>query len=191
MKPPPYTPSIKRHSFAPQNRAAFKDVIDSFSLPRLWLKLAWRDISVQFERSFLGPFWMTLQAAAWIGAIVFVFAGIMGPGRDYSVYVAIGIVLYNFMTVIITDSSDLFIRNRIIIHSHPNPYFVYVMRQVMFGLFQLILQSLTVIVVFVFLQYPLSSTSLLAIPGLILGIFMIKIRWFKALNYLWLMILRA
>ena len=151
---------------------ALTDISNSFINPRLWINLAWRDINVQFERSAFGPLWMTLQAAAWIGAIVLVFGGIMGPHREYSLYVAIGIVLYNFITVIVTDSSDIFVRNRIIIHSHPNPYFSYILRQVMYGVLQLCFQSLIVVFVFVFVQYPIASTALWAIPGLVLGVIM-------------------
>ena len=155
-----------------QYRLAVRDIMSSLSQPRLWANLAWRDIVVQFERSLLGPFWMTLQAAAWIGAIVFVFGGIMGPHKEYAVYVAIGIVLYNYITVIITDSSDVFIRNRIIIHSHPNPYFAYVLRQVNFANIQLVFQSLIVVVVFAFVGFPISMMALLAILGMVLCVIM-------------------
>ena len=147
-----------------------RDIWDTLSQPRLWVKLAWRDVKLQFERSRIGVFWMTLQAAAWVGAITFVFGGIMGPVEVYTVYVAIGIVLYNFITVIITDSSDVFIQNRLVIHSHPNPYFSYILKHVTYAVIQLALQSLVVIAVFLIMNYPLSSKAFLAIPGIALGV---------------------
>jgi ABC-type polysaccharide/polyol phosphate export permease len=154
------------------SQLAWQDVRASLANPRLWLYLAWHDIRVQFERSLLGPLWMSLQAAAWIVAIIFVFGGIMGPYREYAVYVAIGIVLYNFITTVVTDSSDIFIRNRIVIHSYANPYSSYVMKQVTFALIQLVLQSVVVLIVFIGAQYSVGPIALLAIPGMLLGIFM-------------------
>lgn len=151
---------------------AWADIRDAISKPRLWLYLAWHDTRVQFERSLLGPLWVSLQAAAWIVAIIFVFGGIMGPYREYAVYVAIGIVLYNFITIIVTDSSDIFIRNRIVIHSYANPYSAYVMKQVTTALIHLVLQSLIVLTVFLIAQYSVGPLALLAIPGLVLGILM-------------------
>lgn len=164
--------SVNKATSNSQLNIAAKDVGNSLTRYRLWLNLAWRDIVVQFERSFLGPLWMTFQAAAWVGAIVFVFGGIMGPEKEYAVYVALGIVLYNFITVIVTDSSDIFIRNRIVIHSHPNPYFAYILRQVAFALIQLLFQSIVVIAVFIFTGYGLTTTAFIAIPGLFLGVIM-------------------
>lgn len=151
---------------------AINDIKLAYSRPRLWVNLAWRDVVVQFERSFLGPLWMTFHAAAWVGAIVFVFSGIMGPVSEYAVYVSLGIVLYNFITVIVTDSSDIFIRNRIIIHSHPCPYFSYILRQVMFGIIQLLFQSIIVLLVFIVTGFGVTPIALLAIPGLFLGVLM-------------------
>jgi len=151
---------------------AISDIVNSLTRHRLWINLAWRDVAVQFERSLLGPLWMTFQAAAWVGAIIFVFGGIMGPQKEYAVYVALGIVLYNFVTIIVTDSSDIFIRNRIVIHSHPNPYFAYILRQVVIAIIQLLFQSIIVFIVFIFAGYGLTSTAFLAIPGLFLGIIM-------------------
>ncbi|GLQ21978.1 ABC transporter permease [Algimonas porphyrae] len=158
---------------APDLRAlARADIRDALRKPRLWLYLAWHDIRVQFERSILGPLWMSLQAAAWIVAIIFVFGGIMGPYREYAVYVAIGIVLYNFITAVVTDSSDIFIRNRIVIHSYANPYSAYVMKQVTTALIQLALQSGIVVIVFIAAGYPVGPLALLAVPGLALGVMM-------------------
>lgn len=164
--------SARGLSSARLSELARADLREALRKPRLWLYLAWHDIRVQFERSLLGPLWVTLQAAAWIVAIIFVFGGIMGPYREYSVYVAIGIVLYNFITAVVTDSSDIFLRNRIVIHSYANPYSAYVLKQVVSALIQLALQSGVVVLVFIFAGYPVGPTALLAIPGLALGVMM-------------------
>ena len=150
---------------------AWQDIIAALRQPRLWLALGWRDVRVQYERSIIGPFWLTIHAIAWIGAIVFVFSGVMGEHNEYAVYVAIGIVLYNFITTIITDSSDLFVRSRLIIHSHPIPYFSIILKQVVIALIQLGFQSLTVIAVFVLTGTKLTAIAWLALPGLVLGVF--------------------
>ncbi len=149
-----------------------RDFCQSFARSDLWLKLAWRDVRVLFERSFIGPLWMTIQAALWTIAIVFVFGGIIAPVKEYVVYVAAGIVLYNFITVIATDSSEIFIKHRIIIHSHPNPYFAYILRHIGFSGIQLLFQSIVVAVAMVWAQHTLSLTALWAIPGIVLCVIM-------------------
>ncbi len=160
-------------SFGDDARQAGRDAIDSLRRWPLWFTLGIRDIFVQYERAIIGPFWLTLQAGAWIGAIIFVFAGILDEsGRDYAAYVAIGLVLFNFVTATVTNGSEVFIQNRIVIHSHPSPFFAYVLRLVVSSLFQLVLQSIAIIVTFVIIGQGLSSQAWLAIPGLMLGVLM-------------------
>jgi homopolymeric O-antigen transport system permease protein len=160
-------------SFADEARQAGRDAACSLAQWPLWIKLGIRDVFVQYERAVIGPFWLTLQAAAWIGAIVFVFSGLLDEsGRDYAAYVAVGLVLFNFITTIVTNGSEVFIQNRIVIHSHPSPYFAYVLRLVVSALFQLALQSIAIIITFLLIGEQLNAQAWLAIPGLVLGILM-------------------
>ncbi len=160
-------------SFADEARQAWCDVVESLRQWPLWIKLGIRDVFVQYERAVIGPFWLTLQAGAWIGAIIFVFAGVLDEtGRDYAAYVAIGLVLFNFITTTVTNGSEVFIQNRIVIHSHPSPYFAYVLRLAVSALFQLALQSIAIVITFIIIGEKLSPLAWLAIPGLMMGIVM-------------------
>jgi ABC-type polysaccharide/polyol phosphate export permease len=160
-------------SFGDEAIEAGRDVLASLRNWPLWIKLGIRDVFVQYERAIIGPFWLTLQAGAWIGAIIFVFAGILDEtGRDYAAYVAIGLVLFNFITTTVTSGSEVFIQNRIVIHSHPSPYFAYVLRLVVSSLFQLVLQAIAIVVTFIIIGEHLSPQAWLAIPGLIMGFMM-------------------
>lgn len=154
-----------------RSRAAWKDVSEAVGAWRLWLVLGYRDMRAQYDRSRLGPFWQTAHAAVWIGALAFIFTNVFDVEQDlneFIAYIAIGLVLFNYINAIVTGASDVFVRSRILIHAHPAPLFVHPLRLVASAVYQLAFQLIAVAGVLVIFPIPLAPTAPLALVGLVL-----------------------
>lgn len=96
----------------------------------LAVMLGWRDTISAHRRSLIGPIWIFLQTFLWVFFIGMLFGEMLGSKTtiDYLIYVAIGMVAFNFMTLIIADASNSFIRDASLIKNIPVPPSTYVMR---------------------------------------------------------------
>ena len=69
-------------------RLALLDLREGFKLYHVWGLLGWQDIKQKYRRSVLGPFWITLSAAAMIGGIGLLYSRLQelchGHGRRIS-----------------------------------------------------------------------------------------------------------
>lgn len=173
------TREIEELTLPPQPRgslaAAMEDIWASLCSWRLWLFVGYRDMQSQYSRSVLGPFWLTAHALAWISALVFIFSNVFELQADlnqFVLYVAFGLVIFNFINAVVTGACDIYIRSRIIIHSHPGPLFIHPLRLVVSSLLQLGFQSLAILPFLVFFPIAISPTAWLVIPGILLMLLM-------------------
>ena len=81
-------------SFAVSNRLAMQDVAGGLRLWRLAWTLAWLDVRLRYRGSILGPFWLTISTAVFVGALGFLYAGLFHTDvHDYLPYLALSQVL--------------------------------------------------------------------------------------------------
>lgn len=104
---------------------AFKDMIQGLTLHRLVGLLAWRDSVLAQRRAVLGAAWLTLQTLGWIVCIYLIFGN---PTRDYLAYVAIGVMVFQSMSIFLTDGVNTFVKDASLIKNIPNPLSIYVYR---------------------------------------------------------------
>lgn len=150
-------------------RASLSDMAQAFRAWRLWIVLGFHDMRAQYSRSHLGPFWQTAHAAIWIGSLAFIFTNVFKVEQDrnhFIMYIAIGLVLFNYINAIVTGAADVFVRSRIMIHAHPAPIFIHPLRLVSAAVFQLAFQLLAVLGVYALFPIPLAPTAPLALVGL-------------------------
>lgn len=164
---------------APRHRGrwngALLDIVRSLVSWRLWAVLGYREMRSQYARSVFGPFWQTVIAFAWIGVLSFIFSNVFPLEADidfFVMYVAFGVVLFNFINAVVTGASDVFIRSRILIHSHPCPLFVHPLRLVMGAICQLGFQALAIVPFFILFPISITPALWLVIPGMVLAIAM-------------------
>lgn len=78
--------------------------------PRLWLTLGWLDIVQSYRRSFLGPFWITINMAIWVISMTVVYGAIFGmPQKDYAAYIITGMIGWTWVSALITEMGNTFI----------------------------------------------------------------------------------
>ncbi len=110
--------------------AIFTDVFSGLNRFPLAVLLGWRDTISAHRRSFVGPIWIFLQTFLWVFFIGILFGKMLASKTtiDYLIYVAIGMVAFNFMTLMISESANGFIRDASLIKNIPVPPSIYVMR---------------------------------------------------------------
>lgn len=151
-------------------KAAKRDVSNALKRADLACTLGWQDVKQRYRRSKLGPFWLTISMGVLIGALGLVFGGIFkSPMSEFLPFLAIGIILWTYISVVINEGCTVFISSDAVIKQLPLPMFLHVMRVIWRNL--VILAHNVVIFPLLFLIFlrPLSLVAFFAIPGLILS----------------------
>jgi ABC-type polysaccharide/polyol phosphate export permease len=131
--------------------------------------LGWQDVLQRYRRSALGPFWLTISMGVMIGTIGIVFGQIFkAPMDEFLPFLAIGIILWGFVSLVITEGCTGFIAAEGIIKQLPIPLFVHILRLVWRNILilghNLIIFPLVLLVV----GKPLSWLALISIVGFLL-----------------------
>lgn len=131
--------------------------------------LGWQDVRQRYRRSTLGPFWITMSMGVMIGTIGIVFGQIFQSTiTEFLPYLAIGMILWNYMSAIIIEGCAGFIAAETIIKQLPIPIFVHIMRMVWRNMLIFAHNIVIFPLVLIAVGKPLTWLALLSIPGLIL-----------------------
>lgn len=146
----------------------------------LWPMLAWQEIKQRYRRSVLGPFWLTISTALFIAGMGPLYGVLLGqPLSQYMHFLAVGFVVWIFISGLITDGCQAFIAAEGYIKQTKLPLTVHALRVVWRNV--LILAHNFIIVVLVSAYFmPSWNWGLLTVPA---GVFVI------AVNGLWLVLL--
>jgi ABC-type polysaccharide/polyol phosphate export permease len=146
----------------------------------LWPTLAWQEIKQRYRRSVLGPFWLTISTALFIAGMGPLYGALLDqPPAQYAHYLAVGFVVWLFISGFITEGCQAFIAAEGFIKQTRLPLTVHALRVVWRNV--LILAHNFIIVILVSAWFmPSWGWGLLTAP---VGIFVI------AVNGLWLVIL--
>jgi lipopolysaccharide transport system permease protein len=148
---------------------AFADITCAIRKYSLVGMLGWQDVRQRYRRSALGPFWLTISMGVMIGTIGIVFGQIFNsPMQEFLPFLAVGMILWSFISSVITEGCTGFIAAEGIIKQLPIPLFVHILRMIWRNV--LILAHNIVIFPLVLLAVgkPLNLFVLIAIPGFLL-----------------------
>lgn len=148
----------------------YLDVVAAAKRHALIMLLAWQDIQQRYRRSALGPFWLTLSMSVMIGAIGLVFSQVFKtPTQDFLPFIAIGIILWTFISNVIIEGCTGFIVAENIIKQLPIPLFVHILRMVWRNVLILAHNIVIFPIVLIIVGKPVGLVALLSIPGFILA----------------------
>lgn len=155
---------------------AVTDIVAALVRYNLVGMLGWQDVLQRYRRSALGPFWLTISMGVMIGTIGIVFGQIFkAPMDEFLPFLAIGIILWNFILPVITEGCVGFVAAEGIVKQLPIPIFVHILRIVwrnvlIFG-HNLIIFPLVLVIV----SKPLSWFALVSIVGF--ALLLINLVW--------------
>jgi lipopolysaccharide transport system permease protein len=159
-----------------QLERAVQDIRAALNAWRLWTLFGYNDVKMKYRRSTLGPFWASLSTAAQVLVTGFVMAYLFHMTlQRYLPYICIGLIIWAFLTTIVSEGASAFISSAELILQVKRPLFVYLLQVVWRNL---IVGAHTIavffVIAFLFGLFP-GPTYLLAIPGLIL--FLLNCVW--------------
>ena len=156
------------------------DLHQGLMMYHLWGRLAWNDILQRYRRSLLGPLWITVSMAVLIGALGLLYAKLFKVDvAEYIPFLAIGFVLWQFISGILLDGCNVFVHSEGIIKQIKLPLSLHVYRVLWRNFLTLIHNSIVVIFVMVYFKISVDLGTLFAL----LGAFFIIINggWFSFL----------
>ncbi|WP_247644599.1 ABC transporter permease [Xylella fastidiosa] len=145
---------------------ALSDIAAAVRKYRLVGMLGWQDVRQRYQRSVLGPFWLTISMAVMIATMGLVFGQILNlPFSDFLPFLTAGIIIWGFISTTINEGCGAFTSAEAIIKQLPIPLFVHVMRTIWRNII-IVLHNIVILpVVFIVVGKHISFTALLSILG--------------------------
>ncbi len=110
-------------------KLAVEDIISGLLKWRIWGILGWQDIRIRYRRSQLGPFWITLSTAVMIYTMGFLYGSLFHINlAEYYPYLASGVITWNLISNIITESTDAFISSQVYIRQIKLHYSIFILQ---------------------------------------------------------------
>lgn len=154
---------------APASRAmlAWCDLTQGFARLWMWSALAWQDIKLRYRGSVLGPFWMTISTVAMIAGMAIIYSQLFGMDiRKYVPYLAIGLIVWQFLAGIITEGCQTFLNEAAVIHEVRVPFSIHVYRSVLRNLIVFAHNMVIVPLGIAIFQLPVDWHLLTVIPAI-------------------------
>jgi ABC-type polysaccharide/polyol phosphate export permease len=147
---------------------ARRDLIDGVSRWWLWLSMAMQDIRHRYRGSVLGPFWLTISMAVMILTLGVLYSTLFKMDiRDYLPFLCLGLLVWNFISVSITDGCNSFVAAETIIRQIRMPFTVHICRAICRNVIIFAHNAVVFLLVALYFDLSLTSYSLLAVPGFV------------------------
>ena len=148
---------------------ALTDIHDGLNRWELWGTLGWHDIRQRYRRAIIGPFWITLSMGIMVGALGFLYAQFFRqPIRDYLPFVALGIIIWGFISTLILDGCIAFTASESVIRQLRAPLSIHVFRVMWRNLIIFAHNMLIYVVIMLIFGIWPGTQALLAIPGILI-----------------------
>lgn len=145
------------------------DTSNAIKLWRVWTFLGVQDIKARFRRSFIGPLWILLNMAFFVGGAGVVYGLLFGqPMDEFLPFLTSGFVIWGFIVSSLTESGLAFVNAEGYIKQFSYPKQIYLLRALVSSLIILLIGTSALIPVqLVFHRFELVGWFM-AIPGIVL-----------------------
>lgn len=167
--------AARRSPLSHQSNGAY-EIVAALRNYYVALVFGWQDVAQRYRRSKVGAFWITISVGVMIATLSFLFGALFRlPLQQFLPYVAIGLIVWNFIASVVNEGCTTFIESAGMILQVRLPLFTHIMRVVWRNL--IIFGHNLVIVPLVLLGVQLTPTltSLLAVPGF--AILLLNVSW--------------
>jgi ABC-2 type transport system permease protein/lipopolysaccharide transport system permease protein len=148
---------------------AARDLIEGFDRIPLWRGMALQDIKLRYRGSLFGPFWLTLSAMIMIGAMGVIYPRLFHTDiESYLPFLATGIVVWQFVSAMITEACQTFFVANDVILQLPMPYSVHVYRVVARNFIVFAHNFVILPIILVIFHVPVGWSVVQIIPALLL-----------------------
>ena len=178
-----------------------RDIALGLDRAEFWMHLARQEVSLQYARSAIGPFWVTLTMALQLVALTFLFTGLFGaPVEIIAPWVTIGVIVWTFMSASLNEAAGILPANKPYLLESESSITGFVVSVIVKNVIIAAHHSILIVIAFVWLAIPPSWTwawLILALPvilvftlgmGVILAIVTTRFRDIKRITESFLMI---
>jgi ABC-type polysaccharide/polyol phosphate export permease len=149
--------------------AAWSDIVSGAAKSWLWVALAFQDTKLRYRGSILGPFWLTISTVIMVASMGVIYSTLFNISvNSYLPYLAIGLILWGFISAAISEGCQTFLSAEGIIQTVPLPYSVHTYRAVFRNLIVLAHSLIIIPLVLLIFQIPVGWRVLEIVPALIL-----------------------
>jgi lipopolysaccharide transport system permease protein len=93
---------------------------------QIWLYVAIQEVKNKYKRSVIGPWWQVITLGVTIGCMGPLYGLLFtNPGKDYILYMGIGIMTWSFISSILNSFSELYYTNSSLIKNIRLPFGFY------------------------------------------------------------------
>ena len=145
------------------------DLIEGALAWPIWSRLGWNDIRQRYRRSVLGPFWITLSTAVFIGFLGLIYARLFGIDVEaYLPYLAIGYIIWLFISSTTLECCNAFHESQNIILQRKLPFSIYIFKILWRN--NIVLAHNIVLIVAIYLIFSINPGihAFLAVPGIVI-----------------------
>ena len=108
---------------------ALQDIFRGAAAYHIWGQLGWHDIKQRYRRSMLGPLWLTVSNAVFIGAIGLLYSKFFGQAADeYLPFLAAGFIVWMLIVTTVNESCGVFTQAESLIRQIKLPLSVHLYR---------------------------------------------------------------
>jgi len=147
---------------------AVADIVLGLRAWRIWVMLASTDIRKRYRRSRIGQFWITASMGMLVLGLGLLYSNIFGMAiSEYLPYVAINIVLWGLVSGLVNDGCTAFVDAEAYMKNLGLPKCSFVLRSAFRNMLVTGHNVLIIVAVMLYFAMPVSLTSLLFIPAMI------------------------
>ena len=149
--------------------AAIRDLAEGLRRWRAWSYLAMETVKNQYRRTVLGPWWLTLQTAAYVVGLAVIFSQILNEDvKNFLPYVAVGIIGFNLLSGMTRAGAFVFVNAVHTMKSTRQPLSSIVLKDLAVEFIQFAHNMLIFLVFLAVGLVPLSPRILIALPMIFL-----------------------
>jgi len=145
-------------------RAGLADIGAGLARWPFWWTLTWYSVRSQYRRTYLGPWWITMQMLVFVIGLSLLFGILLHQDmRSFVPYVALGFVGFSWMTGMIQAGSTSMVNNSTAIKTTPGPLSVFALQVFARQTIQFGHDCVVVVIIIIVFAVPLNA-SLVVLP---------------------------
>jgi ABC-type polysaccharide/polyol phosphate export permease len=148
-----------------------RDLAAGLRLWPLWTRLGWEDIRQRYQRSFLGPFWISLSMLVMVASLGTLYSKILHQDlHEYFPFLTLGLLFWHLMSDLIREGCLSLLQHEGLIRQIKLPLSTHVFR-VVFRQFVVLAHNAVIYlpIMVIFGAWP-RPVALLLLPGLLLWV---------------------
>lgn len=135
----------------------------------IWWTLTWKSTRSQYRRTYLGPWWITVQQVIFVAGLSLLFGLLFQQDlRTFVPYVAIGFITFTWMTGMLQGGSSCIVDNGAALKTTPGPLSIYALKNFASNTVQFAHDIIVIIAVLIIFQVSITWTILLAPIGIVI-----------------------